>query len=479
MAASKLPVPETEDTEPNANEEESFVDHPVPLHRRYGTFSMGLLWVTMMTTFPTCLLGFEWYRQGFTFSQVLIAVLTGASIVFCYTTVAAYMGALTGLNYALLAKHVFGKIGSKVVCAAWSMLFFLWYAYMAGAMAVALKGLINIPLSVPVLSVIMAVLMSFNNIFGFKGVTNFARYLAAPCLITWIAYTFCKASCAIPPAIFAEHGKQSLEAALTTITPLIVGACLWGNEPDFWRYAKPQKLGTVVPIMVSVAIGEVLFPLTAWMVGYLGHVSETSAALRFLNSFTFGTNGALAATMLVIAYFAVNDGNLYGAINGFENIFHSRRGKLLLPLILLSCVLTLLLVNRTDALDMVATFNAFLLPCVTIIIGIEYFLFRSILHRVGEDAEFKSVSWTAIISLATAWCVGVLTSGTVAHTQALHFGIWPLFAWFAAALVYIPLRLARFKQADMIKMTNQDRPELFAHSKPVPEYETAVESLKR
>jgi purine-cytosine permease-like protein len=479
VAVSTLPVLETEAIEPKSAEEDSFIERPVPLQKRYGTFSMGLLWVTMMTTFPTCLLGFEWYRQGFTFSQVLTAILVGASIVFCYTSVAAYMGAITGLNYALLAKHVFGRIGSKVVCAAWSTLFFLWYAYMSGSMAVALKGLIAIPLSVPVLSVIMAILMSFNNIFGFKGVTNFARYLGAPCIIMWISYTFCKASIAIPPAIFVEHGKQTLEAAFTTITPLIVGACLWGNEPDFWRFAKPQKLGTVVPIMISVVIGEVLFPLTAWMVAYLGHVSDTSAALGFLNSYTFGTNGLLAAAMLVISYFAVNDGNMYGAINGFENLFHSRRGPLIIPMILLSCLLTLVLVNRSDALDICATFNAFLLPCVSIIIGIEYFFFRSILHRVGEDAEFKAVSWTAITALAVAWCVGIFTSGNVPHTEALHFGIWPLFAWFAAALVYIPLRLVRFERADLLKMAGQDRPEAFAQAEAVPEYEAAVEPLKR
>jgi purine-cytosine permease-like protein len=473
LATSTLPVPET-DIEPKATEEEDFVERPVPLHKRYGTFSMGLLWITMMTNFPCCLFGFEWYRQGFSFSQVLIASLLGASVVICYTTVAAYMGATSGLNYALLAKHVFGRVGSNVVCAVWSVLFFLWYAYMAGAIAIALKGLVNIPLPIPVLAVIMAVLMSFNNVFGFKGVTNFARYLAAPCLVIWIAYTFCKASGVVPPAMFVEHGKQTMEAALTTITPLIIGACLWGNEPDFWRFAKPEKLGTVVPIVLSILIGEVLFPVTAWMIGYIGHVSEPSAALGFLNSFTFGANGLLAATMLVISYFAVNDGNLYGAINGFESIFHSKRGKLLIPVILFACGLTLLLVNRSDALDLCASFNAFALPCVSIIIGIEYFFFKSILHREGEDAEHKVVSWTAIIALAAAWCVGMLTSGNIPHTEALHFGIWPLMAWFAAALVYIPLRFAGLEKSDLIMMTAHDRPEPFGQPEPVAEYETPL-----
>jgi purine-cytosine permease-like protein len=427
----------------NTLDEKEFIENAVPSDRRYGTFSMSLLWITMMTTFPTCLLGFEWYRVGFSLSQVLVGVLVGSSIVFCYTAVASYMGAKTGLSYSLLAKHVFGEAGSKVVCAGWSLLFFLWYAYLAGSFAVALKGLLNIPVSLPVLASLMAVLMSFNNIFGFKGVTNFARFLGAPALILWIAYTCAKASSLLPPTILANPGHQSWEVAIATISPLLIGASLWGNEPDYWRFGRPNRLTTAVPILISVIIGEILYPVTGWMVAYLGDVSNPNAATTVLNSFTFGTNSMIAAGMLGIAYFAVNDGNLYGAINGFESLFHSRRGNVLMPLKLLSCGLAVWMSYATNALDLCATVNSFLLPCVSIIIGIEFFLFKSIMHEPSDVRTYCDVSWTAIAALVIAWTIGLLGSGNLPHAELFHAGIWPLNAWLAAALAYIPLRLSK------------------------------------
>jgi purine-cytosine permease-like protein len=441
LPTSVISPPEPSKVVARGLDENEFIEEVVPSDKRYGTFSMGLLWITMMTTFPTCLLGFEWYRAGFSFTQVLVAVLVGAGLVFWYTSLASYMGATSGLNYSLLARHVFGRIGSKVVCAGWSMLFFLWYAYMAGFLAQAMKGLLPIPLSLPVAACVTALLMSVNNLFGFKGVTNFARYLGAPALILWIGYTCVKASWQMPTSVLASPSHQSWMAAFVTISPLLMGACLWGNEPDFWRFGKPNKLATTIPVLISVIIGEVLFPITGWMVAYIGHVSDPAVAATSLNSFTFGANSAIAAGMLAIACFAVNDGNLYGAINGFESVFHSSRGKLMVPLILVACGLSVWLSYNANALDLCASFNSFLLPCVSIIIGIEYFFFRSIWHEPADVRTFRAVSWQAMVALLAAWTIGVLGSGNIPHTEAFHFGIWPLNAWFTAALVYLPLRL--------------------------------------
>jgi len=441
LPTSVISPPQPESVVARGLDEKEFIEEAVPADKRYGTFSMGLLWITMMTTFPTCLLGFEWYRTGFSFTQVAVAVVVGAALVFWYTSLASYMGATSGLNYSLLARHVFGRVGSKVVCAGWSLLFFLWYAYMAGFLAQAMKGLLPIPLSLPVFAAVMAVLMSVNNLFGFKGVTNFARYLGAPALILWIGYTCVKASWQIPASVFASPSHQTWEAAFVTISPLLMGACLWGNEPDFWRFGKPNKMATTMPVLISVIIGEVLFPLTGWMVAYLGHISDPAAAAPALNSFTFGSNSAIAAGMLAIACFAVNDGNFYGAINGFESVFHKSRGWLMIPLILMSCGLAVWLSYNANALDLCASFNSFLLPCVSIIIGIEYFFFKSIWHEPADVRTFRAVSWQAMVALLAAWTIGILGSGNVPHTEAFHFGIWPLNSWFTAALVYLPLRL--------------------------------------
>ena len=109
---------------------------------------------------------------------------------------------------------------------------------------------------------------------------------------------------------------------------------MWGNEPDFWRFGKPKLIFTAVPLLITILIGQIIFPLSGWMLAKLSAVSNLSAATAAVNNFSFGAWSMVAAVVLTASYFAAGDANLYGAINAIENLYLFKRRRLVLALML-------------------------------------------------------------------------------------------------------------------------------------------------
>lgn len=299
-----------------------------------------------------------------------------------------------------------------------------------------------------------------NNWFGFRGVANFARYLAAPVLVLWVVYALIKAVGVTPASALSEPGHQSFAASLVLIPILIVGDSIWGNEADFFRYAKTSKLATIIPLLVSVFIGEILFPVTGWMLGRASGATDVASFTKFMNDYSFGHAPWLAAFVLIVSYFAVNDGNMYGSINGLENLWRTKRHNVVLLLVGLGSVLAYVLSFYASALDAIATLNSILLPCVTMIIIFDYFIADKIsaggvVGRRLSSAKLRiSQNWgygatgdpaggvdrsfygLATLSLILAWTVGTATSGIFPQLKSLNVGVWILYAWCTGFALY-------------------------------------------
>jgi purine-cytosine permease-like protein len=341
--------------EQSSQDHEDFIDAPVPAERRYGTLTMTLLWITMLTNFPMVIIGFEFYRMGFSLTQVLMGTVAGSTILVAFQFFSGYIGARTGLNYSLLMEPLFGKLGVRLICAAWLLMFIGWYALNAVLMVDAIKGLFGLSIWTPFLAVPIIAAMAINNWFGFRGVANFARYLAAPVLILWVIYAFTKAAAHTSMVLALAPGTQTFSAAIIPV--LVIGNATWGNEADFFRYGKSSKMLTLLPLVASVILGTLLFPTTGWLLGHTSGASETAAFTKFMNDYTFGTPW-LAILALTIGYFALNDGNLYGAINAFENIWKIKRHNAVLFLVLLAAVLAVGLTYCPNALDTLASLSS-------------------------------------------------------------------------------------------------------------------------
>lgn len=196
---------------------------------RRSPLTMGLVWITMVTSFPTVLIGFEWCREGISLSQVLICALISCVLLLIYAIPATQLGARTGLGYCALTRLVFGQWGTFLITANLIFVFVGWYSITAVWMAHAAVDLLHIQVSVTWLAIGFAFLMAFNNFFGFSGVANFARYFAAPMLIAWVGYTFIKAASATSPALLMEPSHQSIMHAMTVVSSLYNRLCGLGQ----------------------------------------------------------------------------------------------------------------------------------------------------------------------------------------------------------------------------------------------------------
>ncbi len=294
-----------------------------------------------------------------------------------------------------------------------------------------------------------------NNFFGFKGVANFARFFAAPVLIIWVSYTFLKTVPACPAGVLTEVTHKSFACALTTISTFIIGFAVWGNEADYWRFSRPKVKNCMVPLLVALMIGQVIFPCTGFIVAKLTGITDYGAATSFMNNYSFGGIAMIGAIVIAASYFAANDSNLFGSVSACENLKRwNHKGWVAVLAILGAAMAAWLSVSgAAKSLESIASLNCVIVPTPTLVVLAEWFLMRKIFSRnpdcfgrVPELDELPKFKWAATIALVSGITVGVLTSGAIPGTESMHVGICALQAWATAFFVYIPLRVVEYKR---------------------------------
>ena len=229
----------------------------------------------MVTSFPAVLAGFEWYRQGISLSQLIICAILSLLLLLAYSIPACELGARSGLGYCALSQTVFGRWGAMFSTGNLLWLFTAWYGLTAVLMAQAFSGLFHWQVPIIWLSIFFALLMSVNNLFGFTGVANFARFMAGPVLIIWVGTVFFKAlHTSNLPAIPQPMHPSNLYA-LTTTSSFIIGFAVWGNEQDYWRFSKPGVWRSAIPLTVSIIVGQIIFPLAGWLIARMNGVTDS------------------------------------------------------------------------------------------------------------------------------------------------------------------------------------------------------------
>ncbi len=422
---------------------------------RQGPLTMGLLWVSMITIFPCVLIGFEWCRDGLTLWQVIACTALSCLILLVYTVPVAQLAALSGQGYGSLNRLVFGAAGAALINFNLVWIFIGFYGLAALLLADGLTSLFHLQCSVPLLVGGLAVAMAFNNLFGFAGVANFARFLAAPVLIVWVCYTFAKVAPTCPTAALLAHPQHSFMYALATVSSFVIGVAVWGNEADYWRHGKAKVAYTAWPLLAALVIAQLIFPVTGFMVAHMTGISDFGAATKFMNGFSFGNIPLLGALVLGACYFASADSNLFGSCGALQNLLPLPRRVAVSVLGLLGAAMAVLLsvCGAAKALDCIAAVNCAILPTPTVIVLAEWWLatkafgFNWAVLTKSESRQLLLPQRASWIALAVGWTTGLATAGVIPGCSMLHVGVCPLNAWLAALAVYIPLRLYEYQSA--------------------------------
>lgn len=440
----------------DTGKDDDYVDQAVPLSERRGPLTMGLLWITMVTIFPSVLIGFQWYKEGLTLLQVIGCCVLSCLILLSYSIPATQLGARTGLGYAKLSRAVFGVMGSRLIAFNLIWLFTLAYGLTALLMGETLASLFKIALPLSAITAITAAFMAFNNFFGFKGVANFARFIAAPALIAWVGYTFVKALTHCPTEVLTQTPHVPFSIALTSVSSMVIGMAVWGNELDYWKFGRPRVKDSAIALTGSLAMGMLIFPITGWMVAKITGVTEYSAVTALMNQYSFGGIALLPAIVLGASYFACNDSALFGSLQAAETFKKMSHQKWAVILAILGAVTGawLSMGGTAKSIEAFCSLNCIIMPTPTVIMMTEWFLQSRIFKDYDSMTSFglsaRSTAplfkMSACIALICGFAVGVLTSGLIPAFEFFHVGICSLQAWIAALVVYVPLRLSEYRR---------------------------------
>jgi hypothetical protein len=291
-----------------------------------------------------------------------------------------------------------------------------------------------------------------NNLFGFTGIAAFARYVVAPVMIIWMLYLVIKGMTSIPSEVLGASPVGSTQTPFVAGIGVAIGSVMWGNEPDTWRYGQPRFTWPVVPLVIAVAVGLVLFVAGGWMMAELSGAGpfDFGPAFRYTVEYSlFGWLwlGALVATALVIA---INDGNYYEMINAGQNLVGQarnwRRWFTCLIMAGLAAIFTWWFPDLEDGFFIVTGWSSIALPCVTVVMCVDRFLLPRLVNLerpvspVPSWQESGVGNWPGIVAVLVAllfggWGLGLLPGQEVPP----DVGLVAVEAWLLAGVIYAGL----------------------------------------
>ncbi|WP_188316634.1 cytosine permease [Solihabitans fulvus] len=423
----------------------------VPLGERRSRYHFVALWITLAAGFTYLFLGFQYHDAGFSLGRSVAAGGLGALCYLVYALPAAYLGSRTGQTHALLTRSIFGRIGSALVSLLLVCVAAGWTAFAFNLLATLYDGLFGWG-SIVLISVVLAVLGIANNLFGFTGITAFARYLVAPLIIVWMLYLVIKGLVDIPADVLRASPHGSTTLPFLTGVGLAIGSVMWGNEPDTWRYGQPRFLWPLLPFVIAFAVGLVLFVAGGWMMAELSTAGPFDFGPAFHYTVEYSLFGALwlGAVVATVLQVAINDGNYYEMINGGQNVLGQLRGwrrwHTCLVTAAIAAVFTWWFPHLENGFFTVAGWSSIALPSTTVVMCVDQFLLPR-LTRVRRPVDpipswrgAGIANWPGIVAVLGAvafggWGLGLLPG----QVSAPALGIVPLEAWLIAGVLYAGL----------------------------------------
>jgi purine-cytosine permease-like protein len=423
----------------------------VPLEKRRSKMTLTLLWISLQASVSIMYAGFIARSQGLSLGDVILAGVITSVAIFAYGVGATYLGNSTGQTHTLLTRTVYGRYGSGFVSFLLVVMGMGWYGFQAVFLAQIVNGMFGWPLTLT--SVIFAAVMIFNNLFGFRGVAAYARFVAAPLLLLWGMWALIKGLVAVPVDHWFSASGANPTTTVMVIVALLIGSASWGNEPDIFRYGKPQKFYNWPALGLGYPIGMIVYPVAGYLMAELSKSTAFGDIFNyFINFSLFGLTG-LAVVVFFINQFALNDGNLYEAVNAVQNIFGQIGNyRRVYSVVVLGAIGILLAywMNVASTLQtnffVVAGISGIFVPTATTVMVADVFLvprlfgMRRPTDRVTPWNATANLNYVAIVALVIALVVGSYTGGLIPGVSGFgttNIGFPALQSWITGAALYL------------------------------------------
>jgi phosphatidylserine/phosphatidylglycerophosphate/cardiolipin synthase-like enzyme/purine-cytosine permease-like protein len=423
----------------------------VPLDQRRPRWHFTALWMTFVAGFSFMVPGFQMHDGGYNLLATAEISALGYGIYVAYALVAAYLGATTGQTFGLLTRRVFGRVGSGLISVTVAIAALGWVGFQAGVLAQLWDGFYGWH-HLEVTTVTAAAVMIANNLFGFTGISAFARYLVTPLVLLWCTYLVLKA--VLADAGRLQHNDATGHLPWWVAVAAVIGFAMWGNEPDVWRYGTPRALWPLPTYLLAGSL-FVMFCVAGWMMARLAGEGN-----RFAFTVDYSLFGAfwLAFIVATISQIAINDGNYYEAVNAAQNLIGGwacwpRYYTCLLLAAggaLAGWIVNYRIPNAWFAVPILLAITA---PSATTIMAVDQLLVprlfgcpRSLTH-VPAWRDTPLANWPAIVAMLVAIAYGATASailpGHAIYDSPRNWGPVPLETWLLAGAIYLASVAAR------------------------------------
>ncbi len=322
--------------------------------RKWGTWSMAALWISMSACVPTYMIGSSLIDGGMNWWQATLTIFLGNAIVLIPMIMNAHAGTKYGIPFPVLCRASFGTLGANIPALMRAVVACGWFGiqtWIGGwaifkISAVMIPDLLNWPV-LPVLGISLPEVLTFlffwaiNMFVVLKGIDSIRLLLQikAPLLIglglllLWWAYSTAGGFGPMfaAPSKFDEGQEKAGQFAAHFPAALTAMVGFWAtlslNIPDFSRYAKSQRAQ-----MAGQAIG---LPATMGLFSFIG-IAVTSATVviygktiwdpvELLAMFSNHAVLILAMFALCLATLATNlAANVVSPANDFANLAPGR-----------------------------------------------------------------------------------------------------------------------------------------------------------
>ena len=321
---------------------------PVPLSRRtWTTYNYAALWVSMAHCIPTYMLASGLMTSGMNWSQALVTILLGNTIVLAPILLNSHPGTKYGIPFPVFARAAYGTLGSNVPALMRALVACGWFGIQAWIGGEALQTMFRtlVPgwttLAGPGFAghtttewLSFAMFWGLNVFIIYRGmdvlraVENWAApfVLVMTAVLLWWAVSRAHGFGPLlaQPGRFRTMG-EFLPVFFPSLTAMIgYWATLSLNMPDFTRFGRSQSeqiLGQVValPTTMSVfaAMGVMITSATAIIYG-----ESVWDPVQLVGRFSSPIVVAVAMFTAVVATLAVNiAANVVSPANDFANAF--------------------------------------------------------------------------------------------------------------------------------------------------------------
>ncbi len=402
-------------SEPQHNDTD-YAFSAVPASERKGFWSM-LLILLGFTFFSASMWTGAKLAEGLDLRGFLLAVGIGGAILGAYTGALGYIGAKTGLNFALLCHRAFGPKGSYLPSAmisltqiGWTGVGFAMFAYPIQKLFLPDAG----PMALWGMIIAIGVATTLSTYYGVKGL-EIVSWISVPLIAVLGCYAMGKAIHE-GGGMVAIFDKSTGGLSLLAAVGMVIGSFVSGGTatPNFVRFARPNA--AIWTTVIAFFLGNTLMFFFGGVAG-----AYTGKDDIF---FVMAAMGLTIPAILVLGanIWTTNDVALYTGSLGLSNLTKAQKRPMVLVAGALATVFALWLYN--NFCNWLTLLNA-TLPPVGAILVLDYFRHKD--HYAENGSAGRQINWGSVVGV-----IGGATAGNL-----VHWGIPAITAMAIAAVCYL------------------------------------------